>query len=514
MAAVPYQRHPVIDGAWDADAAVARMRKWAGVDSDDPPASAWHKYAEGFAKVTGEGNKLGDFHYPHHDVRDGKLVTSKAGVAAAIAAMHGARSGQTETEGLEHLEKHRAEWADKPTTTRCPGIAILLAEPAPLSTSWNQIARHGTWKGHEQGEFSFNDAIYDEIIRNHNATKNRRVPLDQEHLSETLGSDDVASKGVPAMAWVKDIVKRGDELWALFEWKDQGAVDNVRAGRTAYLSPAVNFNSIDRESGEPIGARLTSVALTNHPFIDGMAPVTASEPAASVLAALSPESVHVPTSVGKPKEKTMAEVTQDGQDNKVMAEKHKAFMSRLKKMMAADGEANEGMEDEDVFEDLSKRLAEHREMKAAHAKRMAEEADGAMDDDERSIPKSKKAREYARALFMSDRAGFEETFPKVKRAQPVRLSAAEQTLMTGNVSRMSDRMAAPSEEAASDDRDLSAQAHERAVKLMSDASFKAPANATRHEAYIAALGQASREVRGEAEAKLMAAMRSVVKGGA
>lgn len=121
--AVPFRPWPRHEGAaWDADAAVQRMRAWAGVDVAEPPASSFRRYAQGFAFVSGAGDKLGDFHLPHHDVVDGRLVTSRKGVEAAGAALQGARGQHPDIPESDlaavkaHLQKHyhqfkrRAPW--------------------------------------------------------------------------------------------------------------------------------------------------------------------------------------------------------------------------------------------------------------------------------------------------------------------------------------------------------------------------------------------------------------------
>lgn len=141
---VPFHAYPThVDETWDADAAVSELRKWAGVEDEDPPADAWQKYAQGFAYVAGEGDKLGDFSLPHHRVIDGALVTSLKGTEAAGAAMQGARGGVDIPESdraavREHLAKHyhqfdrRAPWEEEaPTETAAPPSAdVEAAYPA------------------------------------------------------------------------------------------------------------------------------------------------------------------------------------------------------------------------------------------------------------------------------------------------------------------------------------------------------------------------------------------------
>ncbi len=179
-------------------------------------------------------------------------------------------------------------------TLRGDSAEITCRETAAVGQKTrNQIARFGEFRGHPQGPFRLDARVFEDIIRNLNATENRCVALDYEHTSETL-PDSVAQHGVPALAWITDLEDRGDgTLWGTFEWVDPVAVEHVRAKRYRYLSPAIQFGAVDKETGKPIGARLTSVALTNKPFLDGMAPVTASEKATT--ASLTPGDVHVPT---------------------------------------------------------------------------------------------------------------------------------------------------------------------------------------------------------------------------
>ena len=200
------------------------------------------------------------------------------------SALTGARDPATMAEKTNSRGVRRraaapvAEAADEVLTLRGDAAEILCRETVAVGQKTvNQIARFGEFRGHAQGPFKIDAATFAEIVRNFNATANRRVPLDYEHTCETL-PDSVAQHGVPALAWITDLEDRGDgTLWATFEWVDPQAVEYVRGKRYLYLSPAIQFGSRDKVTGKPIGARLTSVALTNKPFLDGMAPVTASE---------------------------------------------------------------------------------------------------------------------------------------------------------------------------------------------------------------------------------------------
>ena len=200
--AVEYASHPIHEAAWDADAAVARLRKWAGVDGENPPASAWSKYREGFAIVRGDPANLGAYILPHHDVVDGKLVTVPAGVSAAIGALHGARAGGVDAPAavraaaLKHLEQHR-DVIERAKAARCPSVPITMAAD-PVSQSAIQVARPGSFKGHPQGGFVMDGDVFASVIRNFESSKNRRIPVDYEHATEMVSAPGVLQHGAPA----------------------------------------------------------------------------------------------------------------------------------------------------------------------------------------------------------------------------------------------------------------------------------------------------------------------------
>ena len=86
----PVQDLPIVDGDWDGSAARGRLRAWAtsGEETD------FSKYALGFGFYEeSEEDTFGAYKLPHHDVEDGKLVTSRRGVFAAMGALLGARGG-------------------------------------------------------------------------------------------------------------------------------------------------------------------------------------------------------------------------------------------------------------------------------------------------------------------------------------------------------------------------------------------------------------------------------------
>jgi phage I-like protein len=165
-------------------------------------------------------------------------------------------------------------------------VASDGADPA-----WIQIAYEGRFDGYPGGGAEFTRTTFELIAKNFRRNPAYRagadgigtepvVPFDYEHASEmdaTSGTIPVA--GAPAPAWaleldVRDGVDGRAELWALALFGPR-ALAQVRSGEYRWTSVAVWGEAVDPDTGEPIGPLLTSIALTNHPFLRGMAPLAA-----------------------------------------------------------------------------------------------------------------------------------------------------------------------------------------------------------------------------------------------
>ena len=110
--AIPARKYAVVDEPWDADAAVARVRKWASSDgSGGKDTIDWAKYAQAFTWYDdADKESFGGYKLPHHDVKDGKLVTSRRGVIAAAGVLLGARGGvDIPDSDLKAVKRHIAQ---------------------------------------------------------------------------------------------------------------------------------------------------------------------------------------------------------------------------------------------------------------------------------------------------------------------------------------------------------------------------------------------------------------------
>jgi hypothetical protein len=120
---VPFEETPKApeDREWDGSQAELSIRKWASSDgSGDPDTIDWEKYRRGFAWYDSENKEtFAAYKLPHHEVIDGELKVVWSGVAAAMAALQGARGGvdipEDEWDGVyNHLAKHYLQFDKEP----------------------------------------------------------------------------------------------------------------------------------------------------------------------------------------------------------------------------------------------------------------------------------------------------------------------------------------------------------------------------------------------------------------
>ena len=359
-----------------------------------------------------------------------------------------------------------------------PSVPITMSAD-PVSQSAIQVARPGSFRGHPQGGFVMDGETFAGIIRNFESSKNRRIPVDYEHATEMVSAPGVLQNGAPAVGWITSLQLRGDDLWATVDWVDTNAVEAIRSGRYAYCSPAVVFGAVDPESGEPIGARLTSVALTNRPFLDGMEPLTARDPR---VASLSPESVHIPAAAKAERKTTM-------EDEKKMAEMPEAppskAMARLRAMAAKYMAMHEHEATENEIMEAIEALLE--KFEASQAMEAASMSDRVIA--EGRAPAS--ARDRLVKLCRADRVTFDALYPASE------APAADARLMS---TRVAPQGGAPVERAPAAQVRHADAAADRAAKLMSDNSALS---------YKDALLQASRELRDEALRPLTAILGGI-----
>lgn len=161
------------------------------------------------------------------------------------------------------------------------------------------LAVTGSWvKGSKKFSITLEDLK--NIARNFSKRLNGEVNADYEHASEqpeVARGGDVPSAG--RIVAVEDPQEAGGGkhmLWGLFEPTDR-ARQMVRAKEYRYISPAIDWGAADKQTGEKQGATLTSIALTNRPFLEELPQLQLSD---SSWKLMDSNVVHVPGNISSP----------------------------------------------------------------------------------------------------------------------------------------------------------------------------------------------------------------------
>ena len=149
----------------------------------------------------------------------------------------------------------------------------VVAAKAKAPRSWIQIARTGSFKSNRYGAFAITKDDLQQMVHNfRNVTPKAptELPVDYDHLSmdPRKPGDGVAA------GWMKRVELRedGNELWAEVEWTPDGA-ERIANGEYRFVSPSFVKDHTYKD-GTKIGTCLLAAAVTNHPFLEGMAALT------------------------------------------------------------------------------------------------------------------------------------------------------------------------------------------------------------------------------------------------
>lgn len=148
---------------------------------------------------------------------------------------------------------------------------IKLAKPALVGVkqkpTWQEMARLGSYRGYHGGSFELTLEAFEQIVNNFNdGSASNQVPV-------YIGHPD---RETEAVGWILDVRREGETLLGLIEFTSR-MIAKIRAGAFKYLSIEADLECTHPNSGEAIGARLTSLAVTNQPFIRGLKPLSLSD---------------------------------------------------------------------------------------------------------------------------------------------------------------------------------------------------------------------------------------------
>jgi len=211
---------------------------------------------------------------------------------------------------MVRLRKKSTEPQAAPRVLRGRGVLVALADPPaaapdapppadgePAATpevpkqKWIQVATSGVYKGHGDDDFTLDKAVFDQFVANLRKDPRYKVgadgvgmqpvvPFDYEHVSEMDPREgSVPAAGAPSPAWALDFKVEGDatasSLWAFVEFGDT-VREQIQKNEYRFVSIAFTLEATDPNTNDPIGALITSIAFTNHPFLRDLQPLAAS----------------------------------------------------------------------------------------------------------------------------------------------------------------------------------------------------------------------------------------------
>lgn len=135
-------------------------------------------------------------------------------------------------------------------------------------SSWIQLFKQGRFKHPVHGRAVITDETYRSMIANFAASiPNDKLPGDPDHRPQRTGN-------TAAIGWIDKLEVRGTELWANVLWTWEGSY-LIRDGIYRYISPTFNLAYVSDDETKR-GPTLLGFALTNWPFLEGMAAISLS----------------------------------------------------------------------------------------------------------------------------------------------------------------------------------------------------------------------------------------------
>lgn len=178
--------------------------------------------------------------------------------------------------------------AERGVTLPASLITLDDTQSEGSARTWIQVLRTGKFWSSRYGEFSVTKATLAKMLANYQKYTPKsptELPIDFNH--GTSEDEKTVEQGMAA-GWIKAIELRneGAELWADVEFTSDAA-DLIREKKYRYVSATFAFDykvSEGEDRKKAIGPTLMAAALTNTPFVEGMAPIVLGRNAAFALA--------------------------------------------------------------------------------------------------------------------------------------------------------------------------------------------------------------------------------------
>lgn len=225
-----------------------------------------------------------------------------------------------------------------------PGVSLFDAQPAANDTTavvevprykWIHCCNEGTYRGHHQGEFEMTRAVFEAFVRNFRDSPQYKagsltlsggdtytggvepvIQFDYEHASECPPWEgEIPKSGAPACGWALEVEirNRADGKASLWAFAELGDVlrEQIRLRQQRWVSIAFTLMGLHWITGKEIGPLLTSIAITNHPFMQDLEPLLASRRASQPAKPAVPSSSESPEAPGGSAEPTRTGATMD-----------------------------------------------------------------------------------------------------------------------------------------------------------------------------------------------------------
>jgi len=169
---------------------------------------------------------------------------------------------------------------------------------------WIHCCNEGDYRGHHQGQFEMTRQVFEAFVANFRASPQYQagelelgsarysggvkpvIQFDYEHSSEMPPWEGtIPTQGAPAPGWVLDVELREGadgkaQLWA-FAWLGPQIRAQIASRAYLWVSIAFTLEGVHWITGDPIGPCLTSIAFTNHPYMQDLTPLAAANRATS-----------------------------------------------------------------------------------------------------------------------------------------------------------------------------------------------------------------------------------------
>ena len=163
------------------------------------------------------------------------------------------------------------------TTETMPRMMLLIAVASSAAGELVRIPVAMVARGYKgKQKFSVTRGDLDSIVRNFRKRGTGDLVIDYDHSTDFAAG---AGEPVPAAGWLKAIDDAPDAngvLWGRAEFTER-ATKMLAAREYKYVSPVVVWGKRDKDSGEPQGTTLTSIALTNSPLMEKLPAIAFSD---------------------------------------------------------------------------------------------------------------------------------------------------------------------------------------------------------------------------------------------